>query len=79
LPAIALAGLKELWVLYHAHISAEAWSLLAFGLLVASVSAFVAIWGLMRFLERFSAWPFIVYRAALGVFLIGAVLTGFLH
>lgn len=79
LPAIALAGLKELWVLYHAHISAEAWSLLAFGLLVASVSAFVAIWGLMRFLERFSAWPFILYRAALGVFLICAVLTGFLH
>ena len=25
----------------------------------ASISAFVAIWGLMRILERFSAWPFV--------------------
>lgn len=78
LPAIALAGIKELWVLYHAHIPVEAWSTLAFGLVVASVSAFLAIWGLMRFLERFSTWPFVIYRAALGVFLIGAVYTGFL-
>jgi undecaprenyl-diphosphatase len=79
LPAIALAGLKELWVLYHAHIPSEAWSLLAFGLIVASGSAFIAIWSLMRILERFSAWPFVLYRAALGVFLIVAVQAGFLH
>lgn len=78
LPAIALAGLKELWVLYHAHIPIEAWSLLLFGLLVASGSAFIAIWGLMRFLERFSAWPFVIYRALLGVFLIIAVYSGML-
>jgi undecaprenyl-diphosphatase len=78
LPAIALAGLKELWVLIHAHIPAEAWSHLIFGLVIASVSAFCAIWGLMKFLERFSTWPFIVYRAVLGVFLIVAVSTGLL-
>lgn len=79
LPAIALAGMKELWVLYHAHIPIEAWSVLAFGLVVASASAYLAIWGLMRFLERFSTWPFVIYRAALGVFLIIAVNTGFLR
>lgn len=79
LPAIALAGLKELLVLWHAHIPVEAWSLLLFGLVVASVSAFCAIWGLMKFLERFSTWPFIVYRAALGVFLLVAVSKGFLQ
>ena len=78
LPAIALAGLKELWVLFHAHIPAEAWSHLIFGLVIASVSAFCAIWGLMKFLERFSTWPFVIYRAALGIFLIVAVSTGFL-
>lgn len=76
--AIALAGFKELRVLSHAHIPLEAWSILAFGLVVASVSAFIAIWGLMRFLQRFSAWPFVVYRAALGIFLIAAVQAGFL-
>ncbi len=78
LPAIALAGLKELWVLFHAHIPSDAWMLLIFGLVVASLSAFCAIWGLMKFLERFSTWPFVVYRAALGIFLIVAVSTGWL-
>ncbi|MBV6753747.1 undecaprenyl-diphosphatase UppP [Pseudomonas chlororaphis] len=78
LPAIALAGLKELLVLHHAQIPAEAWSHLLFGLVVASLSAFCAIWGLMRFLERFSTWPFVIYRAALGIFLLVGVSTGFL-
>jgi len=66
-PAIALAGGKEFWELHKAHLSAHGWSLLGLGLLVAAVSSFVAIWGLMRVLERFSAWPFVIYRAVLGV------------
>ncbi len=78
LPAIALAGLKELWVLLHTDMPAHAWPHLIFGLVVASISAFFAIWGLMKFLERFSTWPFVIYRALLGVFLIVAVSTGWL-
>ncbi|WP_395825205.1 undecaprenyl-diphosphate phosphatase [Collimonas sp.] len=78
LPAIALAGLKELLVLFHLHMPLETWMLLIFGLLVASISAFAAIWGLMKFLEKFSTWPFIVYRIALGIFLLVAVNNGFL-
>jgi len=76
LPAIALAGLKELWELHKVQLSGDGWSILLVGLVVGSVSAFVAIWGLMRVLERFSAWPFVVYRGALGVFLISAVALG---
>lgn len=79
LPAIALAGLKELWVLFHAHIPIEAWSLLLCGLVIASCSAFCAIWGLMKFLESCSTWPFVIYRALLGIFLITAVNVGFLR
>jgi undecaprenyl-diphosphatase len=79
LPAIALAGLKELWVLHHAHIPMEAWSLLLFGIVVASISAFGAIWGLMRFLEKFSTWPFVAYRAVLGIFLLVGVNMGMLR
>ncbi|MFJ2989725.1 undecaprenyl-diphosphate phosphatase [Collimonas sp. NPDC087041] len=78
LPAIALAGLKELLVLFHLHMPVETWMLLIFGLVVASISAFAAIWGLMKFLEKFSTWPFIVYRIALGIFLLVAVNNGFL-
>lgn len=75
LPAIALAGLRELFVLYKAHIPAEAWSVLAVGLIVGAISSFVTIWGLMRFLERFSIWPFVIYRAALGVIILFGVLA----
>lgn len=78
LPAITLAGLKELWELRHAAMGVDGWSVLLFGLLVASISAFVAIWSLMRIMERFSAWPFVIYRAALGAFLITAVSLGLL-
>ncbi len=78
LPAIALAGLKEVWELHKAHLDAHGWSVLGLGLLVASVSAFVAIWGLMRILERFSAWPFVVYRGLLGVALLIGVGAGWL-
>ena len=78
LPAIALAGFKELWELHKAQLDAHGWSVLAVGLVIASVSAFFAIWGLMRVLERFSAWPFVIYRGALGVLLLIGVATGWL-
>jgi undecaprenyl-diphosphatase len=78
LPAIALAGIKELWELYKVHLNAHAWSILIVGLVVASVSAFFAIWSLMRVLERFSSWPFVVYRFALGVLILAGAMAGWL-
>jgi undecaprenyl-diphosphatase len=78
LPAIALAGLKELLELRHAGLDGHGWAVLAVGLVVASLSAFVAIWGLLRILERFSAWPFAIYRVLIGVVLLAGVATGWL-
>ena len=78
LPAIALAGAKELYVLWHAHIPLDAWQHLFVGLVVGSASAFAAIWSLMRFLERFSTWLFVAYRALLGIFLLLALNQGWL-
>ena len=74
----ASAGLKELWELHKVHLDAHGWSVLALGLLVASISAFFAIWSLMRILERFTAWPFVIYRALLGFVLLAGVATGWL-
>lgn len=76
IPAIALAGGREIWELHKAHLPAYGWEVLGVGLAVASVSAFVAIWGLMRILERFSAWPFVVYRGVLGVVLLAGSAMG---
>ncbi|WP_342360127.1 undecaprenyl-diphosphate phosphatase [Terrarubrum flagellatum] len=74
LPAIALAGGKEAFELLRAGLDAHAWMLLFVGLISGALASFVAIWGLMRYLEHLPSWPFVVYRGALGVFLVGAVL-----
>lgn len=79
IPAIALAGLKELWALHKAQLDAHGWSVLAVGLIVASLSAFAAIWGLMKLLERFSSWPFVVYRGTLGVVILSALYAGWIQ
>src|ERR1700731_3770002 len=78
LPAIALAGLKELAELRHAGLDAHGWLVLAVGLVIGSLSAFVAIGGLLRILERFSAWPFGRYPAFIGAVLLAGVATGWL-
>lgn len=78
LPAIALAGAKEIWELHKIHLDGHGWSVLVLGLIVASISAFFAVWGLMRVLEQFSTWPFVAYRFVLGIIILIGVTTGWL-
>ena len=78
LPAIALAGFKELYTLYQVHLGAEGWSVLAVGLVVGAISAFGAIWGLMRIMEGFSSWPFVFYRIAIGALILSLIYFGVL-
>ena len=47
------------------------------GFLVAAVTGYAAIWLLLRFLQRNSTLPFIVYRVVVGLSLIALVLAGF--
>lgn len=56
----------------------HAWSLLAVRLMIAALSAFVAIWGLMRTLERVCAWPFVAYRGVIGIVLLVGAAQGWL-
>jgi undecaprenyl-diphosphatase len=76
LPAIALAGLKEVWELHKIHLDPAGWSILLVGLIVASISAFFSIWGLMRLLQNFSTWPFVIYRFVLGAVILVGVAMG---
>jgi undecaprenyl-diphosphatase len=78
LPAITLAGLYELRVLYKAGLGSDGWVTLGVGLVFASVTAFVAIYALLRYLERRSTWIFVWYRLIFGLGLIAAVATGLL-
>jgi undecaprenyl-diphosphatase len=79
LPAILLAGLKEVWELHKLSLDGHGWAILAVGLIAGGISSLVAIWGLMRFLERFSTWPFVIYRVLLGAVLIAAAASGFVN
>ena len=75
IPAIALAGGRELWLLHKAGLPSNGWEVLGVGLVTSSLSAFIAIWALMRFLENFSTWPLVIYRAVFGLLLLaGAAL-----
>lgn len=75
IPAIFLAGAKEIWEMHKAGLPDHGWSVLAVGLVVSSLSAFVAIWGLMRFLRHSTTWPLVIYRAAFGALLVAGALT----
>lgn len=79
LPAIFGAGVKELLELRHSCLDAQGWEILGIGLGTASLSAFVAIWSLMKIMEKFSAWPFVIYRALMGGFLLLCVWLGVLE
>ncbi len=79
IPAIALAGGKELWELHNAHMDPHGWKILLVGVTVGAVCAFATIWSLMRFLERFSTWPFVIYRVLLGLFLLAGASMGWLR
>ncbi len=78
LPAVLLAGTKELHALFQAGLDANGWLILLIGLTSASISAFLAIYGLLHYLENRSTWIFVWYRLALGVFLLIGVGIGFL-
>lgn len=75
IPAIALAGAHELWVLHQANLGADGWYVLAIGLVTSSLASFAAIWGLMHWLEKFSTWPLVIYRALFGLALIVLTLS----
>ena len=79
LPAVTLAGLYELRVLLKAGLSSDGWATLLIGLLTASVTAFVAIYALLHYLEKRSTWVFVWYRLLFGIGIVAAVAVGYLR
>ena len=75
-PAIAAAGLFELPdVLGARDVSTP---VLLVGLVVSAVSGYASIAWLLRFLRTRSVMPFVIYRIALGLFLILGLMMGWL-
>ncbi len=78
-PTVLLAGAVELHQLLKAGLDANGWFVLVVGLASASISAFIAIYGLLRYLENQSTWIFVWYRLIMGLVLIIGATTGLLH
>ncbi|MGI8587017.1 MAG: undecaprenyl-diphosphatase UppP [Chloroflexia bacterium] len=79
-PVIAGAGLKKLYdIVKTGGLQADTTTAFAIGLMVAAISGYAAIFFLLRFLQRNSTLPFIVYRVVAGIVLIVLVLAGFRH
>jgi undecaprenyl-diphosphatase len=73
IPAVAAAGVFELPKLLHGH---EVGALpLLVGLATAAVSGYLSVAWLLRFLRTRTTYGFVVYRIALGIGLIAAVLA----
>jgi undecaprenyl-diphosphatase len=79
LPAVVLAGAVELHALLRAGLDANGWLILLVGLVSASLAAFAAIYGLLRYLERQSTWVFVWYRLAMGLLLLVGAAQGWWH
>ncbi|WP_397600432.1 undecaprenyl-diphosphate phosphatase [Silvanigrella sp.] len=69
-PVIVAAGLKQIHEMHNAGLTSHGWSVLFVGIATASVAAFLAVFGLMKYLEQRSTLIFAWYRLALGVILI---------
>jgi undecaprenyl-diphosphatase len=79
LPTVILVGSIELHLLLQSDLNLNNWLILLLGLTAASISAFAAIYGLLRYLETQSTWAFVWYRMAIGVLLVLGSIKGFLQ
>ena len=70
IPAILLSGAVQFHEVLKAGLSLTGWLQLGFALVISAISAFSAIYMLLRYLEKHSTWAFVIYRFLMGVFLI---------
>lgn len=76
-PIIAGAGLKGLFDAFGAGMSSHEITLFAAGMITSGLSGFLAIWGLLRYLQRANTLVFVGYRLVFGLSLLALIIGGF--
>jgi undecaprenyl-diphosphatase len=79
-PIVLGAGLKKLYDALQepsGAITSAQWPAYIFGFLAAAIAGFFCIYFLLRYLQRNSTLPFIVYRVLLGIVLLILIFAGF--
>lgn len=75
--AIAGAGLLVgCSLLADVTVTGEFWGILGIGAFVSCITAYAAIWAMMRWLSSASFTPFVIYRVILGVVLLALIYGG---
>jgi undecaprenyl-diphosphatase len=74
IPITAVAGGHKLLALLGSGLDPALAGSLAVGLVASFAAGLLAVWLLVRFLQRRTLWPFVVYRCALGLVILGLFL-----
>ena len=77
IPTLLAAGAKETLDALRDHTPHEGWGTIAFGSLVAAVSAFLVVRWLLGYVRSHTFIPFGWYRIGIGVLLLGWIGAGF--
>lgn len=77
IPIVFGAGMREMVALAREGIPAEERMVFAVGIVTAGIVGYLAIAGLLRFLQRSSTDVFVVYRVVIGVSMLALLAAGF--
>ncbi len=69
-PIIFLAGFKKLYDLMTLGFGDLTLGILLIGFVSSALSGFIAIWGLMKIIQKWSFKPFVVYRIIIGILIL---------
>lgn len=69
-PIIALAGVLKIVELFKSGLGDLQLSALIIGFISSALAGFIAIWGLMKIIQKWSFMPFVVYRIIVGVLVL---------
>ncbi|HEY9887163.1 MAG TPA: undecaprenyl-diphosphate phosphatase [Candidatus Obscuribacterales bacterium] len=75
IPAILIAGLAEINELFSPQAPAGVGPTIA-GVIAATISSYLAIYWLLRFLKKHTTWVFVFYRIGFGLAILWAIAAG---
>jgi len=61
------------------HLASVGWTPIIVSIAVAFITGYTSIWFLLRYLKTHTTYVFIYYRYALGLVMIGLLVSGWLH
>ncbi|MCH9844788.1 MAG: undecaprenyl-diphosphate phosphatase [Alphaproteobacteria bacterium] len=73
IPIIGVSGLLSIIEQLNSNSDNFFWAQFLFAFIASALFAFIAVWLLMRWLQKFSFMPFIIYRILLGVVIIALI------